>query len=332
VRTVLAVNPTYLGVEAILVEEGASLPDASGRWVFPPGTCDFAAIEREAGIPPSLVAIPGGTYKPSEPGVYLINEKMASEASEIDPFHPRNRLTVLAYRYCSERRVPGIVVEPMNTGKLLLEAEVSGLAEHRRRGVYYALPQRHAWEDSCRKLGLPLTARGITAYLGEESCVSSHIGDEVVDTSDPVLGEGPFGLTAAGTLPAGGFLAYLAERPGSELVSTLKTSAGAFGYAKTRTLPELELALSRGDEKAARAVSAMGYQVAKEIGRQAVALSGKVDIIVLCGAGVRLSALRNRIEELSRKWAEVTVYKETTPDLLIAKGTAVLRGEALKEY
>ncbi len=331
-KTILAVNPGYARVEAVVSPEGSGLESSLGRWVFPADTCDFAAIEREVGSPPSLLAIPGGIYNPSNPGIYRINSKMAEHAKEVDSFHPRNRLTVLAHRYCLERSLPGVAVEPMNTGELIPEARLSGLRTHQRRGVYYALPQRQAWEDSRRSLGLPPSARGVTAYLGEESSVSSHVGNTVVDTSDPVLGEGPFGLQAAGTLPAGGYLAYLSQHPVSDLTSSLKAGAGAFGYAKVRTLDELASALSSGDKAAVCAVSALGYQVAKEIGRQVTALSGKVDAIVVCGPASRLAALKDRITGLVGKWAPVVTYEETELDLLFSGGTSVLRGEVPKEY
>lgn len=331
-KTILAVNPGYSRVEAVVSPEGSGVGASLGRWVFPPDTCDFAAIERELGSPPSLLAIPGGIYEESCPGMYRITSKMAEHAKEVDSFHPRNRLTVLAHRYCLERNVLGVAVEPMNTGELFPEARISGLKTRQRRGVYYALPQRQAWEDSRRSLGLPPSARGVTAYLGEESSVSSHVGDRVVDTSDPVLGEGPFGLQAAGTLPAGGYLAYLDGRPASDLVSALKTGAGALGYAKARTVDELASAISRGDEDALRAVSALGYQVAKEIGRQVTALSGRVDAIVICGPASRLAALRDRVAGPVGKWATVVVFEGQELDLLLSGGTSVLRGAVPKEY
>ncbi len=331
-RTVLAVNPGYGGVEAALAAEGRVTDALLSSWCCPPDTWDFAIVSREIDTSPSVVVIPGGIYGPSAPGTYRLTSKMAEEAAENDPFHPRNRLTVQAYRYCREQGIPGVVVEPMNTGTLAPPAEVSGLTTHTRRGVYYAFPQRIAFMESCRGLGLASQARGVTAYLGEEASVSSHVGDKVIDTSDPVLGEGPFGLTAAGTLPVGGFLTYLDEHPEFDPVSSLKRNAGAFGRANVASFDEFIAAVSRRDEAALSAVSAMGYHVSKEIGRQVACLSGKVDAIVLCGKGASVCPLRDRIAGLVGKWAPVVTYGEGELDLLFSRGTSVLRGEVLKEY
>ncbi len=333
-KSLLALDAGYRGIRARAVDLDGQGGSYLAAWDFPPHEPDFALIEREIGTP-SLVAIPGGTYGPPGPtaglpsnaGVYRLDRDLAREAGIIDKDHPRNRMTVACFCYCRSVGTSCYVVEPMASAKLRPEASLSGTKGRSRRGVFYALPQKAAWDDAKRTLGLGENACGLTVYLGEECCVSSHAGNDVVDTSDPVLGEGPFGLTAAGTLPAGGLFSYLGQNPVGDPVKTFKAEAGLLAYAGADSIGDLESMLSSGDEGAVSAVVAMGYQVAKEVGRQVTAFGGDVSVLALTGPGTGIARLCREIEIRVSKWTRIHIHRRDVIDVLLMKGSAASFGE-----
>lgn len=294
----------------------------------------FSRYEKSRGLP-DIVVIPGGCYRPSESGSYRLSESIARDAAQIDSWHPRNRVTVMAYRYCTEKGIPGVVVEPMHSAKLSDEALFSGYRDYKRRGVFYALPQREAWACAAREAGLSLEKmRGVSVYLGDEVSVSAHCGTRVVDTSDPVKGEGPFGFNSAGTLPAIGFLSFMAGK-GSDgkLLTNLKSKAGLRAYAGVAA-KDVETLISfaeKGEQNILRAISGMAYQVSKEIGRQVCALRGCIDTIVLCGPLASVDVLVEGIKMRVSKWAKVLVIaQDLVLPCLIREGIAALMGKCLK--
>ncbi len=68
---------------------------------------------------------------------------------------------------------------------------------------------------------------------------------------------------------------------------------GLVAYYGTNSLFDVEKACEANDEKALLYYEGMAYQVAKEIGRCAAALSGDVQAIVLAGGAAEISDTGN---------------------------------------
>lgn len=283
------------------------------------------------GKAPAAVAIAGGSYAPCPPGVYAVDARMAEDAAEIDGWHPRNQMTVRAFEYCSGAGVPCVALHPMSSASIAPEARLSGYPGYERRGVYYALPQLQAFRKAALALGLdPVKAPIVTAYLGDESSVAAHLGERVLDTSLPAACEGPFGFTSAGTVPATGFISWLKSegRPRLETIREMKWRSGAFSYSGASSLDEFSRLLDEGGKGAASAVSAMAYQVSKEIGRQMAALKGEARAVALTGPGASLRPLVSAIEQRISKWCPVVCFREDLSiPALIAEGSKILVGE-----
>jgi butyrate kinase len=305
---VLALFAEYRGTRLGVSKDGQILTGS-----VPPGEDAFQQGEALAGASPSIVVVPGGVRE--------------------HPWHPLSRLEAEARCYSAENGIRMLVVDPMSSADLVAEARFSGYKEYERRGVFYAVPQRAAYEKAVETLSLPAAeARVITVYLGDEVSVSAHRGRRIVDTSDPVACEGPFGFTSAGTPPATAFVSWVAQRGGDrspgaafELRETLKEGSGAFAYAGVGDQGALSEALSLGQEGAVTGISGMAYQIAKEIGRQMAALRGRVDAVVLCGPGASLTPLISGVTRRTGKWVKVLAFmKDLAIPFLLQEGNAAL--------
>ncbi len=333
--SVLGIDPGFSEVRvAVLSSNGQAVLDTLSPEVNP-----FRWFEDRYGSHPAGVVIAGGYYAPCSPGVYRINERMAEDAARLFGWHPRNRATVGAFRYCRDCGIPGAAVEPMSSVALSPEARLSGHPDWERPGVYYAFPERASFLSACASLGLdPSVARGITVYLGDEVSVAAHRGMTIVATGDPIACEGPFGFASVGTLPATSFVEWLeagGERAGlqDDIRERLKARSGVFAYAGAATLGDLSRELYGDNRDAIRAVMGMAYQVSKEIGRAMAALKGAAEMIVLTGPGVSLDLLVSGIEERVAKWSRVVrVPEDYCMRALVEEGRAALFSKSLKAY
>ncbi|MGE5580367.1 MAG: hypothetical protein ACM3WU_10020 [Bacillota bacterium] len=293
-RVLLALDPGYLCTRIAIVSEGSREVREA-----PAGADPFAAAEALARRRASVVVLPGGP------------------PADLYPWHPRNVAITRAKAYCEESGIPLVVARPDGEAVLPPRARLSGFRGCLRQPTCYGVPEVLACETAARSIGVaPETAKIVVAYLGEEVSVSARQGGALVDSSDPVACEGPFGLTSCGTAPATAFVSYASSSAMAvpELRDRLKRRSGAFGLAGVNSLAELREELASGSEEARGAVEAMAYQVAKEIGRQLSAFSGKVDCVCLCGAATSISLLVQGIEDRVQKWTRLVVLRD---DLVI---------------
>ncbi|MBE3520033.1 MAG: hypothetical protein IMW97_06995 [Firmicutes bacterium] len=299
-------------------------------------------LERAAalvGSAPEVLIIPGGSYplpddparSDSFPGVFPVNETVVKLARESeDSWHPRNVLAQMAWEYSVRTGCKALAVGTMTGGPLAAEAQLSGLPGYSRRAVYHALEHwaaiRAAGEmnrSDLRKKNL------IVVYSGEETSVACHVRGSVVECTDPLAGEGPFGFRAAGTLPATALVdAFFENLLGDKPEELLSYGSGVLAYAGAADEEELERLVEKGDERALRALCGMAYQISKEIGRAAAALSGRVDFIILAGPAFSLGEVANFVGSRVGKWAPVLVVGgELVIPALLRAGVREVRGE-----
>ena len=113
------------------------------------------------------------------------------------------------------------------------------------------------------------------------------------------------------------------------------TGQGGFvAYLDTNDAKEVEERALAGDEKCKLIFEAMGYQIAKEIGKCAAVLKGKVDAIILTGGIAYSKSMVNYIKDKVEFISEVVVYPGEDELLALAEGgLRVLRmEEEAKEY
>lgn len=298
-------------------------------------------LERAAGLmesPPDILVIPGGSYPASPQGtgpealpeVFPVDETVAELARQCeDSWHPRNVLTQMAWEYSARTGCKAMAVGTMQGAPLAEEAQLSGLPGYSRRAVYHALEHREAIRAAGELAGTDLREKNlIVVYSGEETSVACHARSVLVDCTDPLAGEGPFGLRAAGTLPATALVdAFFNNLLGDEPEELLSCGAGVLAYAQAADEEELRRLVEKGDEKALRALCGMAYQVSKEIGRAAATLSGKVDFIILAGPAFSLNEVANFVGSRVGKWAPVLVVGgELVIPALLREGLRKIQG------
>ena len=106
------------------------------------------------------------------------------------------------------------------------------------------------------------------------------------DVNQALDGEGPFSPERSGTLPMNQVIdaCYSGKYTYEEMKKVLVGKGGYVAYFGTNDAYQIEKAAIAGDPKAELLEEAFAYQVAKQIGENAVVLKGKVDAIILTGA------------------------------------------------
>lgn len=235
------------------------------------------------------IAARGGLMKPlARPGVYRVDQPMVDDLmSERFGSHPASLSAPIAYDLAAELGGGAgvFVVDPISTDTLWDEARVSGVPEVQRFGRHHALNVRRAARHAAMQLGKPLYGcKLVVGHFGSGVSICTVDGGRVVDVNDAQLGEGPFSVARAGTLPIHGVLdlAYSAPER-KKLEQRLSRAAGMCAYVGTSDFREVEKKLDAGDPEAHATYRAMVFQSIKYLAAAAGALGGQPDAIVLTG-------------------------------------------------
>jgi len=146
-------------------------------------------------------------------------------------------------------------------------------------------------------------------------------GGSIVDSTDALLGEGPFSPERAGTVPLAGMLALCLDggRNRAEIVKLLCRGSGLKGYLGTGRLPEVFRMIDQGNAEARLVLDAMVLQIVKWIGTMAAVLMGRPDAILLTGG----------MAHSERFVAEITPHVSALAPIQVFPGS--LEMEALAE-
>lgn len=306
----------------------------------------------------SAVVSRGGLMKPLPAGVYNINEAMCRDLlSERHGSHPSSLGPVIAYRLAERFSCPALTVDPPSTDEFSDLARFSGTPLMERSSAFHALSQKAAARQAAAEMGLEYgSSNFIVAHLGGGITVGAHLRGRVVDASHG-LSEGPFTPERTGVLPllnvVDYVLAYLEEKysASSQPELTLETfqqclqdsremlrrrfvgQGGLIAYLGTGDLREVEQWAQEGSEEAGRAIEAMAYQVAKEIGAMSTVLEGKVDAVILTGAMTGSKRVMEGIEKRVAFLGPLRIIQDNEMQALAEGALRGLRGEEeIKEY
>jgi butyrate kinase len=293
--------------------------------------------ERTTGRDVDLVVARGGFLHPVDSGTYPINDDMLQDLREARyGEHASNLGALLAHSLASSRGIPAYIADPIVVDELQDEARFTGIPELVRKSHLHALNVRAVSSRIAAQLGQNLKqSRFVVAHLGTGISVAAVRDGRMVDVNN-ANNAGPFSAERAGGLPTVDLirLCYSGSFTERDLIQRVTKTGGLYGYLGTKDLREIEGRIATGDKQAASVLTAMVYQIAKEIGAMATVLEGDVQRVILTG-GMAYSkwiteALTARIEFLA---PVVVVPGEGELEALAAAAFRVVTGlEPARRY
>ncbi len=274
----------------------------------------------------------GGLLRPIPGGTYNVNEAMLKDLkSGYSGQHASNLGGILAFEIADGLNIPAFIVDPVVVDELDEIARISGFSLIKRKSIFHALNQKAVARRVANDFGKKYEELHlIIAHLGGGITVGVHKNGRVIDVNNGLHGDGPFSPERAGTVPAGDLvsLCFSGEYYREEVMKKLVGQGGLVGYLGTNDAIKVERMIENGNEEAKLVFSAMGYQVAKEIGAASAVLHGKVDAIVLTGGLAFGKGFVSEIIERVNWIADVVVHPGENELQALAEGALrVLRGE-----
>lgn len=287
--------------------------------------------EREIALE-SLTAIisRGGLLPPIQAGAYEVNEDMVWQLKHRPQNeHASNLGAMIAYDIARNLRIPAYIYDGVTVDELLPINRITGLPFLRRKGMGHnlntrAAALRYAAEQGKRYEDVTV----IVAHLGGGISVNLHHGGKIEDFINDE--EGPFSPERAGGLPMFDVikLCFDGAHTYRSMMKLVKSQGGLMAHLGTTDSREVQERIAQGDEKAKLIYDAMALNVAKNIGKLAPGVCGKVDAVILTG-GIAYSEYFT--DEISRRvsyLAPVVIYPgENEMASLALGGLRVLRGE-----
>lgn len=280
----------------------------------------------------------GGLLKPIEGGTYAVNETMLEDLKVgVLGQHASNLGGIIANEIAKSLNIPAYIVDPVVVDEMEKVARISGMPEIERISIFHALNQKAVAKRFAKENGKNYNELNlIVAHMGGGISVGAHKAGRVVDVNNALDGEGPFSPERSGGLPVGDLvkMCFSGKYTIDEIKKKINGKGGYTAYMNTNDARVVQEAAQNGDERAILIQDAMFYQVAKEIGKCAAVLAGKVDAIILTGG---IAYGKYGVEYLKEKVsfvAPVVVYPGEDELLALAEGAVrVLSGqETAKEY
>ncbi len=246
-------------------------------------------LQRHGEDPSSFAAVVGrgGLLQPLPSGTYVVTQVMIRDLRVgVQGEHASNLGGILAARIAEKAGCPAYIVDPVVVDELEDCARYTGFPEIRRRSIFHALNHKAVGRAAAAKLGKAYQECNlIVAHLGGGISVGAHRKGCVIEVNNALNGDGPFAPERAGTVPAGDLveLCFSGRFTREGMLRRLAGNAGVAAYFGTNNMRDIEARIDAGDEAARLVYEAMACQVAKEIGKCAVALRGCIDAIVLTG-------------------------------------------------
>lgn len=255
----------------------------------------------------------GGLVKPLKSGVYKINDLMIEHLKMgYSGQHACNLGGLIADSIAKSIGLDAAyIADPVMVDEMQDIARITGHPDFVRQSIFHALNHKaiarmYAKEHNKRYEDLNL----IVVHMGGGVSVGAHRKGLVIDVNQALDGEGPFSPERSGTLPMNQFLkaCFSGKYTKEDMQKMLVGKGGYVGYFGSNDAYAVEKAAIAGDPKAELLEEAFAYQVAKQIGENAVVLKGQVDAIVLTGGIAYGKPVVNRIKKYVEWIAPVAVY------------------------
>lgn len=277
-----------------------------------------------------LVSCPGGTY--------TVNEKLYEHARiGFAVKHPAILGSQLAKFFADRYGAKAFVVNPPDVDEFIDVARVTGWKGIYRESRIHALNQKEVGIRFAESQGKRYEEMNlIICHIGGGISVTAHEKGKMIDSNDIANGDGPMTPTRCGAIPVRDVVneCFSGKYTSEEMYKRITKSGGLVEHLNTSDAIEVGKRISEGDKYAKVIYDAMIYQIGKYAGSMAAALHGHVDGIILTGGISHDKYLVERLTEMIRFIAPVTVMTgEFEMEALAAGALRVLTGkEEAKEY
>lgn len=277
-----------------------------------------------------IIMARGGLGQPMEGGVYEVTDDLIADMKETRyGEHASNLGAVIARELAQQSGVRAYIMDPVSVDEMEDVARITGLKEIERVSLLHALNSRAMAREAAKELGKDYEALNlITAHLGGGISIIPHKQGKMIDCNNP-MEMGPFCPDRAGGLPSKALvkLCYSGKYTEQELLKKMTRDGGLNDHLGTKDLRVAEKMAQDGDENADLVLSALSYQIAKEIGAMATVLCGKVDAIILTGGMAHSDRMVKDIARRTEFIAPVIVKAgEFEMEALAGGGLRVLAG------
>jgi len=234
-----------------------------------------------------VIVARGGILRPIPSGTYLINDFMVKTLEEARfGEHASNLGALIAKPLADSLGINSYITDPVVVDEMDDIARFAGHPDFIRKSIFHALNHKAVAKEIAESIGKKYEACNfVLAHLGGGISVGAHCKGKIIDVNNALAGEGAFSPERSGTLPTGQLveMCFSGQYTKEEICKKLVGVGGIASYLGTNNMIEVEERVKKGDEKALTLLTAMAYQVSKEIGAYATVLKGLVDCIIITG-------------------------------------------------
>lgn len=279
----------------------------------------------------------GGLTKPLKGGVYAVNELMKHDLVHAEREHACNLGALIAAEIAGQCGCPAFIADPVVVDEMRPEARYTGFPGIDRKSIFHALNQKAVARKYAASAGRKYEEmRLIVGHIGGGISVGAHVDGRVVDVNNALDGEGPFSPERAGTVPSGQLVdvCFSGQYTKKQVKQMISGKGGLAELLGETDMITIDRKAEDGEEPYKSVIDAMMYTIAKQIGAMYVAMTGKVDAIILTGGIAHsdycMDILRKQIDYLG----EVVICPgENEMGSLAYNALGVLRGDLpLLEY
>ncbi|MBQ0018322.1 MAG: butyrate kinase [Clostridiales bacterium] len=237
--------------------------------------------------------------------------------------------SMVAFDLAKEFGIPALIYDAIGTDEKQPIARVSGVPELPHFTVGHTLNTRAMGIKCAEKLGKKFDeCTFIVAHLGGGSSIRLYKNGVNIDSVND--DEGNFSPERGGGVSAKALIdmCFSGKYSYKEMARKIHGNGGFKAHLNTSDALEVENMALAGDEYAKMIYDAMSYNVAKDIGKLAVVVGGKVDRIIITGGIAYSEMVTDLITEMVGFIAPVEVMPgEYEMEALAAGALRVLKGE-----
>lgn len=281
----------------------------------------------------------GGTFKPLASGTYRVNHVLLDDirnGSTLQADHPSNLGAPIAHSIAATAGIPAYFVDPVCVDEMIAEARFSGHPLLPRKSLSHALNIRMVAYKAAEQLGKPMNELNLVVmHLGSGVSVNALRQGRMIDTNN-ANDDGPFSSTRTGGLPMTGLmkLCMSGNYSPDDLKKMFLKQGGVFAYLGEEHVGRVREKAAAGDMEADGVLRGMVYQMAKEAGAMAAALSGELDAVVITGGMAYNSWVTEALSEYLSFLGPILVFPgEAELEALVRGVIRVMDGvETEREY